>query len=236
MKYFVYISDTKLDMLAGQLDPKILRRMARELKVDLKVVSLTLKDDPQDDTRYSKLRVVERCLQKDDEVGTISSPAKWFGGSESLAWGTVGTQGEVVYFTNIVSGTLLGLTGSGYHLIGGTYYGKGSSWVDTDRERYAPGGSFMRTVVEHEMANHLGVAEEGEEIRFKMTTEAVVGTMLQIHDRLGGHAERLDFVAKTLLDVSVSETPGLVNDYYLGRLPPFDRILLGTPLYVAMAV
>ena len=40
VKYFLYISDAKVDMLFGQVPQKILKRIAAELTIDLKVVSL----------------------------------------------------------------------------------------------------------------------------------------------------------------------------------------------------
>ena len=54
LHYYLYISDSKLDMLYEQIDQKSARRISAELKVDLKLASLTIREasapDPTRDT------------------------------------------------------------------------------------------------------------------------------------------------------------------------------------------
>ncbi|MCI0689871.1 MAG: hypothetical protein L0Y54_21920 [Sporichthyaceae bacterium] len=55
MKYYLYVSDRKVDMLFDQIPRRLRRRLAAEAKVDLKVASVTLTSAHDDHTRYSKL-------------------------------------------------------------------------------------------------------------------------------------------------------------------------------------
>ena len=44
LRYYLYISDSKLDMLFEQMnDHGVLKRISAEVKVDLKLVSMTLR-------------------------------------------------------------------------------------------------------------------------------------------------------------------------------------------------
>jgi len=43
LRYYLYVSNTKLDMLFEQIDPALRRRISAEAKVDLKLASLTLR-------------------------------------------------------------------------------------------------------------------------------------------------------------------------------------------------
>jgi hypothetical protein len=44
LRYFVYVSDTKLNNLFDQISPKLRQRLSAEAKVDLKLASLTVKE------------------------------------------------------------------------------------------------------------------------------------------------------------------------------------------------
>jgi Family of unknown function (DUF7019) len=57
MKYYTYVSDAKLDMLFAQIPSRVSKRLSAELKVDFKVVSLTLKPESEPITRYGKSRI-----------------------------------------------------------------------------------------------------------------------------------------------------------------------------------
>src|SRR5207302_1787459 len=87
LRYYLYISDSKLDMLYEQIEPRALRHLSAELKVDLKVASVILKhaDNPER-TRAAKLRIVERFLDRHHQVGTLDDPAgDYFRGRMQMA-------------------------------------------------------------------------------------------------------------------------------------------------------
>ena len=62
MKYYLYISDTKVDMLYPQIPKPILKRIASSLSIDLKLlgaeVNIGVKGNLSDETRYAKVQIV----------------------------------------------------------------------------------------------------------------------------------------------------------------------------------
>jgi TIR domain len=89
LRYFVYVSDTKLEMLFEQIDPKLLRRLSVEAKVDLKLAGLTIRNAEQPTlTRMAKLNVVERYIDRHHEVGALQQPGtQYFRARMPVRWG-----------------------------------------------------------------------------------------------------------------------------------------------------
>ncbi len=62
MKYYIYISDTKVDMLYPQIPQPLLKRIASNLSIDLKLfgaeVNIGAKSGSSEETRISKVRIV----------------------------------------------------------------------------------------------------------------------------------------------------------------------------------
>jgi hypothetical protein len=71
IRHYIYISDSKLDMYFEQIDRGVLKRISAEVKVDLKVASVTLRSaDNPSSTRAAKLQIVERYIETHNHVGT----------------------------------------------------------------------------------------------------------------------------------------------------------------------
>lgn len=89
LRYYVYISDYKLDMLYEQISPALRRRISGELKIDLKLAGLTVRGSEEPEaTRMAKLRAVEHYIDKHHQVGDISEPGReFFRGSMDMQWG-----------------------------------------------------------------------------------------------------------------------------------------------------
>ena len=81
VRYYVYASDVKIDMIYSQIPPKLLSRIVGELKLDLKVLALSLRKRETDETLYSKLGVVENYLDNEFEVGSVAESGAWFRGA-----------------------------------------------------------------------------------------------------------------------------------------------------------
>jgi len=96
LRYYLYISDTKIDMLFDQIDQSILKRISAEVKVDLKVASLTLREaNSPVPTRDAKLRIVERFIELHHNVGTVGEPGQeYFRGQSNMTWGNLTPQGQ----------------------------------------------------------------------------------------------------------------------------------------------
>jgi hypothetical protein len=89
LRYFVYISDYKLDMLYDQIPVSLLSRISGEIRIDLKIAGLTLRGNGLSEaTRIEKLRAVERYIEKHHHVGSVSEPGQeFFRGKIEMQWG-----------------------------------------------------------------------------------------------------------------------------------------------------
>ncbi|WP_051905169.1 DUF7019 family protein, partial [Streptomyces bicolor] len=124
LRYFLYISDAKLDMLYEQIDPALRRRVSAEARVDLKLASLTLKqaDEPQA-TRMAKLRMVEHYIDSHHHVGTTQNPGQsYFRGSMPMQWGwlkdSLTRPRNTAFFKGRDGSDVVVLAGSRRHVLG----------------------------------------------------------------------------------------------------------------------
>jgi Family of unknown function (DUF7019) len=125
LRYFLYVSDSKLDMLFEQIDPALRRRISAEVKVDLKIASVTLRQAEHSTARIAKLRVVERYIDGHHEVGTVAAPGRdFFRGRMDMQWGWL-ARGDhpddrlpVVFFRGHQDHDFVALAGSRRHVIG----------------------------------------------------------------------------------------------------------------------
>lgn len=120
-RYFVYISDAKVEMLLQQIDPGAMRKRTSELGVDLKF----LKGKRGAETlagaeRTARLERVVRHLIDFGDLGGVDEPGQFFWGLMPLRWGPmVGKDGfPMVYFGGRTDKTVLGLGGSRAHVFG----------------------------------------------------------------------------------------------------------------------
>lgn len=120
-RYFVYISDTKVEMLLQQIDPGALRKRTAEIGADLKVLSLKRGAETLAGAeRTGRLERVVRYLDDFGDLGSVKEPGQFFWGLMPLRWGpTVGRDGfPMVYFGGRDEQTVLGLGGSRAHMFG----------------------------------------------------------------------------------------------------------------------
>ncbi|MEU0531248.1 DUF7019 family protein [Amycolatopsis tolypomycina] len=115
LRYYVYISDAKVDMLLPQVDPKFAGKRSTEVGVDLKLVAGKRKVESEAD-RVARLERVVRHLDDFCDVGTIDEPGQYFRGR--LAMRTQQGRG-FSYFAGATEDTVVGLGGSSGHLVGG---------------------------------------------------------------------------------------------------------------------
>src|SRR5579862_7450823 len=94
LRYYVYISETKLDMLIEQI-PEIERsKLAAELKIDVKVLTLTVhKDIELAANRSSRLRAVLKHLAHRNWVGPIEEGGEYCVATLPMTWGTMEARG-----------------------------------------------------------------------------------------------------------------------------------------------
>jgi hypothetical protein len=210
LKYYLYVSDSKLAMLYDQMPENTRSKLATELKIDLKLISATVKKGEGQQNQFSKLRLLTEYLNESGEVGSIEFPGKYFAGSLPMRWGIWGEdwsppEQRIVYFTGVAGETTVGLGGSPEHMIGP---GRKEPVLDS-----MGGKSNLLRILsalskEPELSSRLQRYQGFE-------AERAALAITQSVDKLPGPAQSLEFLAKSLMT-----GPG---------------VLLGTPLYVALA-
>jgi uncharacterized protein DUF7019 len=233
LRYYLYISDAKLDMLFSQIGESILKRISAEIKVDLKLAGVTLREREQPiASRTAKLRVVEQYITEYHPVGTIRDPGpEYFRGHMNMQWGWLrGYRWDeqnppIVIFRGREESDFVALAGSRRHVLG-------EQPGDTSRnaEAFSALPNILAVVGEHIS----GSPEIGQTVRDlrehpqpSEESAALAGPPL---DALNSFAvtnmpvppEPLEFLAIRLTEGSMTETG-------------FEGVhgVLGTPLYVA---
>ena len=122
MKYYIYISDTKVDMLLSQIPHEAKKKIATELKFDLKVLSASRKSETdQEDNRFTRLEAVVTFIREYGNIGTVDEPDEYIDDVLPMRWGPYGNlieQTPLVYFGGLTERTIVGLGGSMKHVIG----------------------------------------------------------------------------------------------------------------------
>jgi hypothetical protein len=247
LRHFLYISDTKLDMLFEQIEPTLRRRISAEAKIDLKLASLTLRqaEHPQA-TRMAKLRLVERYIDTHHHVGTSLAPGHdYFRGSLPMQWGWLDhgydpdspTAGrDTVFFRGEDDLHLVILAGSRRHVLG-----EQPAEENTALFAHSATPNIMAVIAEHISGN----PALGQRWRFLRGLDPRAGGSEDVdaaHDppeiglreaarvRLRGPAQHLEFLAIPILQGPIAFDRG--NEGHSRYSGP---AVLGTPLYVAVA-
>src|SRR5687768_4399156 len=94
MKYYVYISDAKVDMLLAQIPHDAKQRLATEFRFDLKLLSAARKTETEsEDNRFTRLDAVVTFIREFGNLGTVDAPDEYFEGSLEMRWGPYGSKG-----------------------------------------------------------------------------------------------------------------------------------------------
>jgi hypothetical protein len=247
MKYFIYVSDTKVDMLYGQIPRSLKDKIAGELKVDLHLVSASIKERDAEETRYSKLSVVTDYIDKHCEVGTIDYPGSYFKGTLDMNWGNVGGEGSserIIFFVGSTERSILGLGGSPWHVLGNV---RPTSPTDINSS-----GAYLLHALSKDLALQDPALEKWASEKIGGTSEEYVesralGMVVSAWRALtfnfsdpnlvpGDKApqfpkQRLEFLAKRILHGGRPERTADASYH-----PSQDRfVLLGSPIYVSQA-
>jgi hypothetical protein len=213
MKYYLYISDTKVDMIFAQISNAMLEGLAGELKINLGVLSASFKQESPQETRFSKLEVVRKYLEKHAEVGTTDKPGEYFAGVSPMRWGPYGWEEGLVYFGGSTDKTIFGLGGSSRHMIGESGGSNPHSQSAT--------AALVSVLTKHVQQKESKSGPPASENFNDQCTEAMAFMAVELAtSQMNGPVQRLEFLAKRLLwQEGVDEK---------------RNILLGTPLYVSM--
>jgi hypothetical protein len=224
LRYYVYVSDAKVDMLYAQIPARLRSRIAAELKIDLKVISASLSSKDREENRFSKLALVGCFIRKHMELGSIDEPQSYFSGSLRMRWGPA-YNGQIVYFGGVTDRTVLGLAGSRRHVITST----GDSAVPEGGMSGAPDliallrNADPNIIASAESVQPPALGDQLGEREARAIYSASVG--------MQGSVQELEFIAKRLATRRADpESRTDANAYDRAK-----TILLGTPLYVAQS-
>jgi hypothetical protein len=121
MRYYEYISDSKVDMLFPQVPRSILEIVSVELGINIGIFDAKVTiGGKTDSNRVARLMAVEKYLISSEKIGTVSAPTSWFRGSEpatSFSLPLPPDQTVVFFLINSPSYTVA-LGGSPQHIIG----------------------------------------------------------------------------------------------------------------------
>ncbi|MFF7144808.1 DUF7019 family protein [Streptomyces nodosus] len=212
-RYYLYISDSKVDMLLPQIDPGFTARRTSEIGVDLKVLTAKRTGGAVSADRTARLERVLRYLQDFGDLGSVDEPGQFFWGLLPMRWGPFPGQVEPspVFFGGRTDRTVVGLGGSSRHLLGS-----------------APGGGAMFSLMPP-LLRGLGTESDLEDeilvdtVNGDQEDRSALAVVQRAVERLKGPAQNVEFVAKRLLDGD-SPYPESVG----------MSVLLGSPVYVAL--
>lgn len=234
MKYYIYISDAKVDMLLPQIPHEIKKRIATEFKFDLKVLSTSRKTEIEsEDNRITRLEAVIEFIRQYGNIGSVDQPDDYIEEALPMRWGPLINTGvshacgvhvekefQMVYFGGETEQTIVGLGGSAKHVLGNTGSSNTSSYSLTP---------YLILYI----ARELGLRQEESKMSVYNPDVAVRTECLSDSDswpldavklatrQMEGPKQQLEFVAKRLLSGEASNSK--------------QKVLLATPLYVAMA-
>jgi hypothetical protein len=250
LRYYVYISDAKIDMLLPQIPSARRRKVTREIGINWKILSA--KQTSEYDTeqhRVHRLRALETYIRTNETVGSVSAPSAWFAGKLPMWWGPINFMSyrnaghDLVWFTGLESPegerpTVLGLGGSTAHLLTG----------HSDASDQLAGGDSMLYGITATLESigwssgeDVEVAAERADIdrvqseRSNQVEDSPYTSLLQATSFLlqwqseeyrggGTEAQMLDFLARRLTEGSIVDSDGTSR-----------HVVVGTPLYVALA-
>jgi hypothetical protein len=212
MRYYVYISDAKVEMLYSQIPPRLLENIAGKLTIDLKLVKTEFSESPKEKSLHSKLLIVENYLKDADLVGDPASTKGYIAGIKNMRWGSY--ESGLVYF-GYDDDVTLGLGGSRKHVIGSVGDGNPHSHSATP---------FLVDAINEE----LGRNDQWSAVRGSHNPESMALAGVELATtQMEGVTQKFEFLARTLL-----RYPSELFEYtWHGKSG--KPIILGTPLFVA---
>lgn len=210
--YYLYISDSKIDMLLPQIDPAYTTKRGSEVGVSLSVLSFKKTAEQPGHNRTARLERVLRHLQDHGDIGSIDHPGQFFGGLLPVQWGRFPGAASMVFAGGRTDQTMIALGGSGRHLLGAV---PNIDQADPAWSHLPPLLDGLASDLEDEI---LVEAAEQPGDHLDRGDLTALATVRQAVERLNGPAQNVEFVAKRLLHGTLEGQP----------------VLLGSPLYLAL--
>ena len=193
-------------MLFPEIPQQERGKLAIELKFDLKIFSMTLKNDNKaDDNIYAKCDVLCKYLERKEDIGNIDYPGPFFKGTLPLVYGIYRDYAsDLTFFSGETEDTFLILIGSSDNIV--------SSNKDfTAKEKHSPDYYTMK---------FLNYTIENPTVENELYSDKrVLKELYNSAKYLVGIRQNLAFIAKKL---------------FQGQIEGKKKVLLATPIYVAL--
>ena len=222
MRYFVYISESKIKMLFSQVAKSDVERLEEFLGFDLKILKGEMKETrgfPAN--QFAQLNEILNKLGKDELIGSLREQKPFIKSSLKMTWASFGFKPDtpITFWSYFSRNVALGLAGSKHNLIGEQPSGIVHSYSRTDSIIY-----YLRNELENALPqrddNELPSYARTESFQNSLESQAAGGIWEAV--QLPGERETFDFVAKVLFRT----TRKFKNQSW--------SIILATPLYVAL--
>ncbi len=219
-RHFVYLSESKITALFDQVPRMDLQSIARSFTIDLKFLKADIgMPNKRPDTVYSKLKIVVEYLSRRSMIGSVDHPADYFAESSLfMTWGPYGQahfgpaikDSPLVWFAANTQESILGLGGSSSNLVG--FPG------DAPTHSHSATPILLNAIYEElEIPPPYSRSPSHRVDDWNLRAIELAASQSQ------GTGQHLEFVAKRLL-------------WGGSYRQPTKHVLLGTPLYVALAV
>lgn len=212
--YFVYVSDSKLEMLYEQITMAARTNLSMELGLNLKIVQARFASQSVDRARHSKIRMVERYLR--DDTGTIDVPANYVKGVLNMAWGPFEGTEAMVYFGGRTHRTHLGLGGTACNCLGGDVSSR------KGLTSYSCSPYLVAALVKRKAVFESGHSAFARGHSMGDLNQTALDGVVQANLDFEAPRQRLQFFARIFFRGETPETP-------------HEQVLLGSPIYVALA-
>jgi hypothetical protein len=218
VKHYLYVSETKIDMLYPQILKTVLDNIDDESNINAGFSSTLTANPDSGKTLYDKLDLVSSYLEKEGTIGTVDSPKLYFKGILPMRWGPYGRdeKSQLVYFGGITdAGTVLGLGGSMDYVLGKE---RGSSHAHSHSLPFAITNK-LNEELDIPLTPRDEFEMEGQNRTFALNDESYLEAVSLAIDQMEGPLQNLEFLAQKLVAGGGEDR----------------KAVLGTPIYVAVA-
>jgi hypothetical protein len=235
MKYYLYISDAKVDMLLPQISPETKRKVATELGIDLKIFKASRKsEEDSDENRISRLETVVEFIRTYGNVGTIDEPDDFIDDTQMM-WSGPDQAKALAYFAGQTDKTVFGFAGSASNLIGS----------NPGQETWPRGSalnSITRWLAEQESEKARMIYQKDKPVEYQIPEQDVFHMVCALVGDAGQRDNGPSKLRRGISDLPRAQQPLEVFAKRLLFNPRYNsywqqrelQVLLGTPLYVAM--
>lgn len=214
INYFVYISDSKTEMLYEQIPWEGRKNLSYELGIDFGILKARFSNVRNTVAQATKIKMIEKYISR--RTGTVGSPRSYFRGEMEMIWGPYCQSDEkfenFVYFGGEFLGTQVGLGGAETNCLG-TPQNKGEQITSFSSSSYL----ISALARGKEIPDPKRIHSKGHKLR-DVETPALEAVVVA-NNTLAYPKQRMKFLAKRFLCGSVDASP----------------VLIGSPIYVAYA-